>query len=384
MKEVRKFSSNLVKETKSVRQIFISVLITAYKREEFIIDAVKSVLNQTLNRDFFEVIVAKSFMQKKIDEFLLKNKINSIYVDDNRYGYRLTKAIETSKGNIIVTLDDDDLFLPHFLEKIYRVLSEKNDLNAYQKSFAYFDNNGIFLLKKRSKSLKFTKYSNLIYNLGTKKGYDLAISLDATYGQLVVEKNVLLPYMAYLEKVKTSLDTMLFVVCTLEKCKVFYDYEVSTIVRTHRDSESMIGNKQLDRKFFQRKYNSIKKLLADYELFLLMADEYNNNRLKGIINEFKNDRLLELSFLSPSFDFNMLVSMSVNRIKSTILKFNRKPLDAVGGYLLYNYFLLLKMINPDKGIKSYYYWFAARFEKAKIPLLGLESIYNANQRRNKK
>ena len=116
------------KESNLVNQVFISVLVTAYKRETYLIEAVKSVLSQTVSREFFEIIVTKSFIRKDIDEFLLKNDVMSLYIDDDRYGYRFSKALELSKGNIVVTLDDDDIFLPSFLERLYNLFTSNRNL----------------------------------------------------------------------------------------------------------------------------------------------------------------------------------------------------------------------------------------------------------------
>ena len=47
--------------------IFISVIIIAYKRKEFLLGAIKSVLNQTLDKKYYEIIVVKNYKDDAID-----------------------------------------------------------------------------------------------------------------------------------------------------------------------------------------------------------------------------------------------------------------------------------------------------------------------------
>jgi glycosyltransferase involved in cell wall biosynthesis len=42
---------------------FISVIITAHNRREFLLDAVNSALNQTLPKDEYEIIIVKNFSE---------------------------------------------------------------------------------------------------------------------------------------------------------------------------------------------------------------------------------------------------------------------------------------------------------------------------------
>jgi len=54
-------------------KLYISVIITAYNRKEFLLDAFNSALNQTLSRDKHEIIVTKNFRDSKIDSYIKKN-----------------------------------------------------------------------------------------------------------------------------------------------------------------------------------------------------------------------------------------------------------------------------------------------------------------------
>ena len=97
---------------------FISIIITAYNRRKYLLDSIKSALNQTLDRDMFEIIVIKNFEDDIIDEFLRKNSIKDI-ISSGIEGYYPFLALQNTMGEILVFLDDDDLMDKHKLQIIY-------------------------------------------------------------------------------------------------------------------------------------------------------------------------------------------------------------------------------------------------------------------------
>ena len=331
------------KETKLVNRIFISVFVTAYKRRQFLIEAVKSVLSQSLSKEFFEIIVTKSFMDTETDEFLLKNDIISLYIDD------------------------DDVFLPSFLERLYDVFSLYTDVGAYQKSLAYFETSGKFYIRKTVPSLVAIKRSNFMYELGKREDFNLSISLSAFYGQLVIKKDLLLPYLNYIQNVKTSLDGVLFVIAALEKCKVFYDSEVYTLVRVHENSESMLTAKALDDTFFRNKINSITKLLCDHSLFIEMSKRYNNEMLKQAIIRSKNYALFQIIMASDAINIPKIFSITLERLKIAILDLNSDPIKAIGGFFIYSYFFMLHIMNKYQARKIFFKRSIHKFKKLMIP-----------------
>lgn len=102
---------------------FFSVIIPVYNRKELLLDAVKSVLCQTYT--FFEIIIGDDGSQDGSAEGALDLLHNSVSVS-----YRIlslehsgfpgavrNRAVEAAKGNWLVFLDSDDLWMPDKLEK---------------------------------------------------------------------------------------------------------------------------------------------------------------------------------------------------------------------------------------------------------------------------
>ncbi|EQD28177.1 cell wall biosynthesis glycosyltransferase, partial [mine drainage metagenome] len=53
----------------TAKQELISVIITAYQRKNYLLDALNSAVNQTLDRKYYEIIVVKNFSDSEIDAF---------------------------------------------------------------------------------------------------------------------------------------------------------------------------------------------------------------------------------------------------------------------------------------------------------------------------
>ena len=134
----------------------VSIIIPYYRKKIFILDALKSALNQTYKN--FEIIIIYDDLCKidlvyikKIVKFekkitLLINKKN---LGD---GYSRNKGIKYSKGDYIAFLDADDLWdrkklalQINFMEKnkisfshtSYKIINEKNNLLGVQTAEKY-------------------------------------------------------------------------------------------------------------------------------------------------------------------------------------------------------------------------------------------------------
>lgn len=105
----------------------ISVIISSYNRKEFIRAAVQSVMDQTLRKDLYEIIVVKNFIDGEIDSFLQQNNVKNLYYSPDiarGAGTKAVKGIKASKGDVICFLDDDDVFSNDKLEEVYKLFAD--------------------------------------------------------------------------------------------------------------------------------------------------------------------------------------------------------------------------------------------------------------------
>jgi len=122
----------------------ISVIIIAYNRKIFLKDAIKSVLNQSLDRNLYEIIIVKNFKDKDIDDFIDQNSLINIFSEDNTILGKILEGIKNSKGDIIAFLEDDDRFHRDKLKIVNEVFSDE-DVVYYHNAAQYIDEDGRFL-----------------------------------------------------------------------------------------------------------------------------------------------------------------------------------------------------------------------------------------------
>jgi glycosyltransferase involved in cell wall biosynthesis len=96
----------------------ISIIIPVYNRQDLVARAIRSCLNQTLDRNRFEIIViddgssdnSLEEIKKYIDEIILLEN------GENRgLSYSRNRALKTAKGRYAINLDSDDYIHPHTL-----------------------------------------------------------------------------------------------------------------------------------------------------------------------------------------------------------------------------------------------------------------------------
>jgi Glycosyltransferases involved in cell wall biogenesis len=94
---------------------YISVIITAHNRREFLLDAVNSALNQTLPEDGYKIIVVKNISE--YDDILKNLGVKTVFSNEENQGADIVNALSYTEGKVICFLDDDDIWVPWKLEK---------------------------------------------------------------------------------------------------------------------------------------------------------------------------------------------------------------------------------------------------------------------------
>lgn len=129
-----------------MRNIKISVYITSYNQKKYLIEAIDSVLNQTLKP--FELLIiddcSSDGSQKLISEYASKYNFIRPVFHQNNLGITRTRnqALDLIEGDYLTYLDGDDRFLPSKLEKEYQLISENNDVMIVFSNYYLIDSDG--------------------------------------------------------------------------------------------------------------------------------------------------------------------------------------------------------------------------------------------------
>ena len=142
--EIKKNSSIIKVPDKD--SVYFSIVLISYKHDAFFLDALESILNQKYERKKMELIVICKSYGAPIN-FLKTQSLGislKLVIDDNfKIGPKFRKAIEASKYDWIVILDDDDLWHPYKLTILSSLIQK-------DKTVRYIHNSKVYINEKFS------------------------------------------------------------------------------------------------------------------------------------------------------------------------------------------------------------------------------------------
>jgi glycosyltransferase involved in cell wall biosynthesis len=121
----------------------VSVIITTYKRADYLEEAIVSVANQTYKS--IEIIVVDDGSIVNYAKTICSKYKNCTYYYKENGGLSSARnfGISKAKGKYIAFLDDDDRWVLNKLEKQVQVLDEMNDIDCVHSSALVIDANGM-------------------------------------------------------------------------------------------------------------------------------------------------------------------------------------------------------------------------------------------------
>ena len=305
---------------------FFTVIIPLYNKEKYVENAIKSILNQTFT-DFELLIVNDCSTDRSVEiasEFL-SEKVQIIHHEKNS-GLAATRntGIKKATSNYVTFLDADDLWKPHFLEKIFHLIQNFPEARIFGTNYEEIWDKTIKNPHNGSESLlkNFTGYVNF-FKINLKQGI-------YNHGSICLHKEVYENVGFYNENIQLSQD-LDFNIRANYHYKLAYDNSVQMSYFMQTDNQltrSSIVNKTIpDYDFYEdwAKNNSDLKKYLDFERYVLGKRLKKNNDLrwkKMIANidsnnlNWKQNLLLKL----PSS-----VLKSLDKSKLFLLKLGIKP-----------------------------------------------------------
>ena len=129
----------------------ISVIIPAYNEEKFIGRCLRSLLEQSLRRSLFEIIVVNDGSKDKTP-FALGMFKEEIIIANNKknkgLSFSVNKGIKLAKGKFIVRVDADDYIHREFLNFLSMYISLNSDIDAVCCDYYLVDDKEIRLSRK--------------------------------------------------------------------------------------------------------------------------------------------------------------------------------------------------------------------------------------------
>ena len=127
----------------------ISVIMGIYNCEEYLEEAIRSILNQTYKD--WELIMCddgssdRTYLIAKKYEKLYPAKIRVLKNPSNKgLNYTLNRCLKEAKGNYIARMDGDDRCSVDRFEKEVAVLDNQKDISIVSSYLEYFDESGVW------------------------------------------------------------------------------------------------------------------------------------------------------------------------------------------------------------------------------------------------
>jgi teichuronic acid biosynthesis glycosyltransferase TuaG len=239
----------------------ISVIIPYYKKKEYIISTINSVLNQTYKN--LEIIIIYDDPNKEdlnlLKKIKKKDKRIKIYINKKNLGAGRSrnKGIKLSKGIFVAFLDSDDLWKKNKLKKQI-VFMKKKGIDASHTSYTIINSNNKIIGSRNAKDMS--------YKL-------LLKSCDIGLSTVILKKEIITNKIKF-ANIKTKEDYVLWLKITLNNNKIFALKDNLTKWRKLEDSLSSSKLQKIyDGYLVYRNYMNF-NLLKSFGFLMLLSFNY--------------------------------------------------------------------------------------------------------------
>jgi len=316
----------------------ISIVITAFNRKEYLIEALKSIENQSISSYFIETIVVKNFLDDEIDEYIRNH--NYIAVEGSEtplcdYAYQ---GILKSKGEFIFFLEDDDVFLPNKIAYVVGKMKEL-DLDFYHNSFSPRNHDTEIIKGKLYKQIK-RGFLICASNLSKKDVCKIIRSKgDINLSSMCLNRRIIDNKFNKLRMMSAGPDWFLLFAALENGKRVYFDNILLNVYRIHN---STVNSYNLDMSSLIKKRGD----LLQKEIFSLglMKETFISPLIRSVIDMRIVTDLLQLSIINKK-EIEFISSIS----KKNLLNVRHDSLG-IGIIILY----LIGLMMPRFALRLYF------------------------------
>ena len=240
------------------KNIKLSVIIPIYNRIMYYKEALASIEAQNFT-DFSSVEVVIVSNIKLNDEFAqYKFTIKLLYSKDTSLSAKIIEGLNNSSGDIILLLEDDDIFNRYKFMYIKKAFYENDNLNFYHNNYIHFHNNS-----KDVNIDKYEKYNTVTINrskfINSYKAFNLIENkMSYNLSCMAFRKSFIKSHANILLNFNSSfIDSVMFFIATRYADSVAIDDNTLTYVRIHSENASGIRS-AMDKLDFYNAFESFK------------------------------------------------------------------------------------------------------------------------------
>lgn len=249
----------------------VSIITPAYKRVNYLREAIESALAQTFTD--FELIVCDDSAEPKIEQLCHSyGDTRIIYrANEQRLGIAMNNfsGIQAAASDLITKLDDDDRWTPHFLEKLVPVmLSNPNICLGFSDHWLIDSDGNRMIDATEEQTVKFGRH--LLSNGLVKQPKNLIVNKSIPLAASAVFRKSAIDWSTYSHKVGGAYDLFISACLISSNMDVFYVTDRLTEYRIHSGSGT-----------------STRRLENALETLFVSEKVYNNPYFKDILPAYK-------------------------------------------------------------------------------------------------
>jgi len=328
----------------------VSVIVTAFNREEYVRQAIHSVLSQSLEPSNFEIIIISNF---EIDIKNLHSDISiTSIVMNGTIGEFLYHGILMAKNEIVAFLDDDDVWHKDHLREIAEIFTLHSDLAYYHNSPWYIDKSGNTIFPLFQNPLRFKGESYLV-EIKNRNELSKLITLGASFNlsSIAISVRYLVFSMEILKHIIANPDGFFFWASVISGGKIYIDRRKLTGYRIHNQNVSLSSDRTKEGSEYLRQ-------IATYKLLLDLTDKKLKGRPKKLLNSYISQQYMKTKaqyVMVTDGSRKWLFSCLIGLVK--IIKFHL-DLDAIRIFIYSSAYVihprLFSLVKDKVSIRAYY------------------------------
>lgn len=222
-----------------------SVILPVYARKEFVNQALSSLENQDIDKNFFEVLIISNIEIKLERSYNLNIQI--VKSEQKPLAGKLAQGILMAKNEVITFLEDDDLYCKERISTVLRFFSLNNDLTYFHNGFIQFRHSKI--LKKEHKSCSQPSKHKIISTKESKISdisrvdeiYLYKRHADYNLSSIALRRSFIVRYVEMLSHLRSRyLDTFMFSIALYKGNLLMVDSKVLSLIRIHPANASQL------------------------------------------------------------------------------------------------------------------------------------------------
>lgn len=245
------------------------MVVTAWNRKEYLLQALKSVTEQTLSSSEYEVIVVKNFYDELIDGFIDKHGFERIYCDNPKLGYKYALALRQCSGEVVCPLEDDDLFHPAKLREIKDFFERTPSLGYVRNSLVEF---------RDQKELPGKPAAGDIHkDITIKKPRCAPIPFHKletwNNSSCSIRREILVEFVDELREIELAVDLFLFAAAYMANSAMMFSSKVLTYFRVHHQQTTNLQKKTDFNDFLKKRAEIFKRMSVDWKIMENMCKD---------------------------------------------------------------------------------------------------------------